>query len=756
MALAFTKHFIKVVAVKVCRQADAVNGLSSTRLLLLRFGPALIGVAFVIFTACGPGPNDIERITDQGKLSKMAVAAQDSYVRLAAVAALTDRALLTEVALSDGHGDAGKAALAKLATPALLAQIALQAKSPYVRIAAVERLADQPSLARIAAEDSDPDVGQAAAARLTEQTLLTKTAFEAKTPLARFVAMRKLTDQATLAKIAAEDQDAEVRHGALVKLDVAQLVDQPLLAKLAVEAKDSDVRRSALAKLNDSSLLAQMGMWVKPELTRLVTDQALLAKIALQAQDTVVRLAAIASLTNQDLLAKMATQPIDLEFRCAVVEKLTDQAVLAQIALSEEDIRVRRAAVHNLTDQHTLRLIAMKEDALTVLGINLPRLDALSQFIRGEGIAAAEDDAFALRLAAIARMTDQGALAEMVDQLKDPSLRRATVEQLTDQAVLANIAGHNPSQELRIMAISKLTNQSILRSLAQVSPQAAIRQSAVQRITDDQYLLGRLSIEPSAAVRQSIVETLRTQAALQQVALSGYHRDNRDEALNRLRILSPESAGNALAEQKAMDSRAAALRTEEDNSVLLKLALEGELDILRTAAAQRLADAVSIEQVLSKTTNHDVLKLLLPKMRGKESLLRLKAGAADPALRVAAMQASGGQSWRAIFDAATTRGATAETLGNALAAVSLFSSIQSDAKDAVQHACLNLIRLGDELRIPEMAELLEDYGDITLAEDYLNCGQPDLNISSRDWASRHGFRVDKGNGSHRARWASGR
>jgi len=96
------------------------------------------------------------------------------------------------------------------------------------------------------------------------------------------------------------------------------------------------------------------------------------------------------------------------------------------------------------------------------------------------------------------------------------------------------------------MAISKLTNQSILRSLAQVSPQAAIRQSAVQRITDDQYLLGRLSIEPSAAVRQSIVETLRTQAALQQVALSGYHRDNRDEALNRLRILSPESAGNAL------------------------------------------------------------------------------------------------------------------------------------------------------------------------------------------------------------------
>jgi len=67
---------------------------------------------------------------------------------------------------------------------------------------------------------------------------------------------------------------------------------------------------------------------------------------------------------------------------------------------------------------------------------------------------------------------------------------------------------------------------------------------------------------------------------------------------------------------------------------------------------------------------------------------------------------------------------------------------------------LNLIRRGDESRIAEMVDLLEGYGDKTLAEDYLNCGQPDLDVAGREWARRRRYAV--GSGSHRATWGSQR
>jgi len=81
---------------------------------------------------------------------------------------------------------------------------------------------------------------------------------------------------------------------------------------------------------------------------------------------------------------------------------------------------------------------------------------------------------------------------------------------------------------------------------------------------------------------------------------------------------------------------------------------------------------------------------------------------------------------------------------SALAAVSLFSEKQPAAVS------------GNESRIPEMVDLLESYGDTTLAENYLTCGQPDLNAAARRWADRRGYKVGTGAGSHRATWGSGK
>lgn len=215
-----------------------------------------------------------------------------------------------------------------------------------------------------------------------------------------------------------------------------------------------------------------------------------------------------------------------------------------------------------------------------------------------------------------------------------------------------------------------------------------------------------------------------------------------------------DSASDVVKVHKELARRVKALATETDSSRLL--ALEGEFDVLRAAAARSLRDPVALEQAALRASEREVLKILLANLEDKAMLNRIAAAANDRAMRLAATQKSGAKSWKEIFNAATAKGVTVQMLGDALAAVSLFQKVQPDAEEAVQHASLNLIRRGDESRIPEMVDLLEGYGDKTLAEDYLNCGQPDLYAEGRKWARGRGYSVGAGAGSHRATWGSGR
>jgi hypothetical protein len=94
-------------------------------------------------------------------------------------------------------------------------------------------------------------------------------------------------------------------------------------------------------------------------------------------------------------------------------------------------------------------------------------------------------------------------------------------------------------------------------------------------------------------------------------------------------------------------------------------------------------------------------------------------------------------------------------LGDAGAAVSLFNEVQQDAKTAVKQGCMDLIRRGDESRVPEMADLLGTYGDKELANAYLNSGHPDLESAARRWAQRHEYHIGTGPGSRLAIGESG-
>ncbi len=63
--------------------------------------------------------------------------------------------------------------------------------------------------------------------------------------------------------------------------------------------------------------------------------------------------------------------------------------------------------------------------------------------------------------------------------------------------------------------------------------------------------------------------------------------------------------------------------------------------------------------------------------------------------------------------------------------------------------CVKLGIPGSEERLNEV---LNQHGDIRMAEDFLNSGSPTLYRGGAQWATSHGYSVQTGKGSHRASW----
>jgi hypothetical protein len=112
---------------------------------------------------------------------------------------------------------------------------------------------------------------------------------------------------------------------------------------------------------------------------QLMTDQTLLAQLVKTANNPLVRAAAALRLTDRRQASELAKS--NPEAGAAVVEALSDETLLADIARGATGADVRRLAVNKLTDQRTL------------------------------GEIAKADGTWKVRLTAVKRLTDDGALA---------------------------------------------------------------------------------------------------------------------------------------------------------------------------------------------------------------------------------------------------------------------------------------------------------------------------------------------------------
>lgn len=424
------------------------------------------------------------------------------------------------------------------------------------------------------------------------------------------------------------------------------------------------------------------------------------------------------------------------------VEKITDQMELAEIAINGDKSVIRSAAMDKITDREALLYVALETNSKSSIAATKKLNDqaALQEI-------AFNASHFIQREVAVERLTDQDTLAKIA--LEDPEswVQAAAVERLTDQALLAKVAEAGNSNKVRISAIKKITVQEVLKKLAANDPQAAIRKLVVTQGVEQEFLVERLKFEPSAAVRVSIINTLDGQEMLHRAALTAYHQDDREFAWRKLRKVSPRLGNDVASAHDAIKQKAISLEQETDNTELLDNILQGEFDILRIAAAQRLEDMPTLKQAAMHADDYEVLKILLLKLNDKTTLYDIANNAKHPGMRLAARRKGEGESWQDIFGSVAD-----DAIADVVSAVALFDELQPEAKEAAQQASLRMIRRGDESRIPELVHILNMYGDELLAEDYLNCGQPDLGNAGRGWARERGLSIKSGDGSSRAKW----
>jgi len=298
------------------------------------------------------------------------------------------------------------------------------------------------------------------------------------------------------------------------------------------------------------------------------------------------------------------------------------------------------------------------------------------------------------RIRAVKRIKKQEKLFTVVLEDKDWRVRLAAVYKITDQNILFKVALDDSNYEVKIAAFNRITDQNLINKLAIESKESNLRKLAINKVTD--------------------------QNIIYKIALEDIDYDIKVAAMNRL---TP--------------------------SLLAKLATDFKELYLIIKVIDLLSDQTELLKISQNNDNWDVRKAAFKKLNDN-SLDILTREAKDPALILSAKISLGRISWNEAFSGNKS---STITLNHVIGAAAIVDTPQPTSYDVVS-ACHNFIQLGDASRIPELIFLLNKFGDVTLAEDYMNCGESSLEDAGCKWGRSHGYTCTTGNGSNRVRWGS--
>jgi hypothetical protein len=410
---------------------------------------------------------------------------------------------------------------------------------------------------------------------------------------------------------------------------------------------------------------------------------------------------------NEALLCNIAIEKSAL--RELASERIYKEDLLYKVAeksFFEKDYQSYQKIIPEITDQKLLcQLIKLiKNSDITYMGESTVEIlmGRISDIEMIKDLAKTSTTLTTVRLMALKRINDQTFLYEfaITDGNDHHLIDSVILNKLNEEMLQKIVMNKTGNYTTRSSAISKITDQQFLyKILDDEQIELKLRRNAVYGITDQQFLYEILNNNKQ------------------------YDEQIRTNAFNKI----------------------------TDQDLLYKIVMDEQFrdQFLRTKAFSRITDQDLLIKIVGEHKDWDIRKKAFNRLDADNLEKAVQGKFKDKALSVAAKIILGKTDWSKEFSNKSNG------LGSIIGAVALVDSPKPKSEDVVA-ACHKYIRQGDKSRIPELISLLNDYGNMTLAEDYMNCGQSTLSDAGCDWGRRHGYTCGTGYGSHRVTWGSGR
>jgi hypothetical protein len=295
------------------------------------------------------------------------------------------------------------------------------------------------------------------------------------------------------------------------------------------------------------------------------------------------------------------------------------------------------------------------------------------------------DKALAARIAGISRMTNQHALANIVCTDKVSAARRAALRKLSDPAALARVIAKAEASDVRWAAIYKVTDTNVLMKAAceYYGWDGYLNAAAVERL-NDQAALAQLARAATNwpglwTVRRHATSKLTNQAALASIACNEHEPQICRTAVHGL----------------------------TNQELLIKVLLHGgDFPAVRKHAFNKL-DPAHLSPLISQTR--------------------------DPAEVIGAKIKLGQLTWDQVFgqESLKTNG-----LGNIVGAAAYVNRPKPET-NAVRELCHRFLAQRTRTRTSELVDLLNRFGDQTMAGEFINSGDKELAFFGGKWANDH-------------------
>lgn len=333
-------------------------------------------------------------------------------------------------------------------------------------------------------------------------------------------------------------------------------------------------------------------------------------------------------------------------------------------------------------------------------------------------------------------------------------LQRSAIERIDNEDLLYKIAISYHTERISDYdfstyseIVSRITNKSLLHQLITDVKNDKMGLLTLERISDIEILKEVVSSSNLSGMRIYAMKKIDDPLLYYELALTE----------DRVSTSALDELNEEMLQKIVVDSRSNfstksdALKKIEDQGFLYKIMNDELYDTrIRTNAFNKITDQESLLKIVQENKKLEIRRKAFNEL-DSTTLEKVSAGAVkDKAVTIAANIILEKTDWNKEFS-----NKSSASLGRVIGAAALVSSSRPESHDVVE-ACHKYIRRGDASRIPELIYLLDNYGNVALAEDYMNCGQGQLSDAGCAWGRRHGYSCGTGYGSSRVRWGGGR